>query len=55
LADRTWPALILRANAIDDSEDVVSAVLADWLEVEPWWSAAGRRSGFGSDTRAAPE
>ena len=22
---------------------VVSAVLADWLEVEPWWGAAGTR------------
>lgn len=26
---RTWPALILRATAIDDSEEIVSAVLAD--------------------------
>ena len=28
--NRTWPALILRANAVDDSEEIVSAVLADF-------------------------
>ena len=33
LVNRTWPALILRASAIDDSEDFVSAVLADFSPV----------------------
>jgi ribosomal protein L11 methyltransferase len=33
LANRTWPALILRASAIDDSEEFVSAVLADFSPV----------------------
>jgi ribosomal protein L11 methyltransferase len=28
-SSRTWPALILRADTIDDSEELVSAVLAD--------------------------
>ena len=30
---RVWPALILRANAVDASEDIVSAVLADFSPV----------------------
>ena len=30
---RTWPALVLRASAVDDSEDLVSAVLADFNPV----------------------
>ncbi|HYE84993.1 MAG TPA: 50S ribosomal protein L11 methyltransferase [Vicinamibacterales bacterium] len=30
---RTWPALILRAHAIDDSEDLVSALLTDFNPV----------------------
>ena len=30
---RVWPALILRANAVDESEDIVSAVLADFSPV----------------------
>jgi len=29
----TWPALLLRASAVDDSEDLVSAVLADFSPV----------------------
>jgi len=33
LVSRTWPALILRAGAVDDSEDIVSAVLADFSPV----------------------
>ena len=28
--NRTWPALILRAKAVDDTEDIVSAVLVDF-------------------------
>jgi len=30
---RPWPALILRARVVDDSEDIVSAVLADFSPV----------------------
>jgi ribosomal protein L11 methyltransferase len=30
---RTWPALVLRAKAVDDSEELVSAVLADFPPV----------------------
>ena len=30
---RTWPALLLRAKAVDDSEDIVSAVLTDFSPV----------------------
>lgn len=30
---RTWPALVLRASAIDDSEEFLSAVLADFSPV----------------------
>jgi ribosomal protein L11 methyltransferase len=30
---RVWPALILRANAVDESEDIVSAVLTDFSAV----------------------
>jgi len=30
---KTWPALVLRANAVDDSEDLVSLVLADFSPV----------------------
>jgi len=30
---RSWPALILRAAAVDDSEDIVSAVLTDFSPV----------------------
>lgn len=30
---RTWPALMLRASAVDDTEDVVSAVLTDFSPV----------------------
>ena len=30
---RTWPALILRAHAVDDSEELVSAVLTDFSPV----------------------
>ena len=33
LASRTWPALLLRAGAVDDSEDIVSAVLTDFSPV----------------------
>jgi ribosomal protein L11 methyltransferase len=33
LASRTWPALTLRAAAVDDSEDIVSAVLTDFSPV----------------------
>lgn len=33
MASRTWPALILRAGAVDDSEDMVSAVLTDFSPV----------------------
>jgi ribosomal protein L11 methyltransferase len=33
LASRTWPALVLRAGLVDDSEDIVSAVLADFAPV----------------------
>ena len=31
--NRSWPALVLRANAVDDSEDLVSAVLTDFSPV----------------------
>jgi ribosomal protein L11 methyltransferase len=30
---RTWPALVLRASAVDDSEELVSGVLADFSPV----------------------
>ncbi len=30
---RTWPALVLRASAVDDSEELVSGVLADFAPV----------------------
>jgi ribosomal protein L11 methyltransferase len=30
---KTWPALVLRARAVDDSEDLVSAVLTDFSPV----------------------
>src|SRR5918995_7071147 len=30
---RTWPALVLRANAVDDSEELVSLVLTDFSPV----------------------
>src|SRR6187431_1922390 len=30
---KTWPALLLRASAVDDSEDLVSFVLADFSPV----------------------
>jgi ribosomal protein L11 methylase PrmA len=30
---RTWPALILQAKAVDDTEDIVSAVLVDFSPV----------------------
>jgi ribosomal protein L11 methyltransferase len=30
---RTWPALVLRASAVDDSEDLVSAILTDFSPV----------------------
>lgn len=33
MASRTWPALLLRASIVDDSEDMVSAVLADFSPV----------------------
>ena len=33
MASRTWPALLLRASAVDDSEDIVSAVLTDFSPV----------------------
>jgi len=33
LASRTWPALVLRASVVDDSEDMVSAVLTDFSPV----------------------
>jgi len=33
LASRTWPALILRASVVDDTEDLVSLVLADFSPV----------------------
>ena len=33
MADRTWPALLLRASVVDDTEDMVSAVLADFSPV----------------------
>jgi ribosomal protein L11 methyltransferase len=33
LASRTWPALILRAGVVDESEDLVSAVLTDFSPV----------------------
>jgi len=33
LANRTWPALLLSASVVDDTEDVVSAVLADFSPV----------------------
>ena len=31
--NRTWPALVLRAKAIDDSEELVAAVLTDFYPV----------------------
>ena len=33
MANRTWPALLLRASVVDDTEDMVSAVLADFSPV----------------------
>jgi ribosomal protein L11 methyltransferase len=33
LGNRVWPALILRANAVDDSEELVSGVIADFSPV----------------------
>ena len=30
---KTWPALVLRASSVDDSEDVVSFVLSDFSPV----------------------
>ena len=33
MASRTWPALILRASVVDDTEDLVSVVLADFSPV----------------------
>jgi ribosomal protein L11 methyltransferase len=33
LANRVWPALILRANTVDDSEELVSGVLTDFSPV----------------------
>lgn len=33
MASRTWPALILRAGVVDESEDLVSAVLTDFSPV----------------------
>ena len=33
MASRTWPALLLRARAVDDTEDIVSAVLTDFTPV----------------------
>lgn len=33
MVSRSWPALILRASVVDDSEDLVSAVLADFSPV----------------------
>ncbi|MSO51529.1 MAG: hypothetical protein CK533_00270 [Acidobacterium sp.] len=33
MASRTWPALILRASVVDDTEDLVSLVLADFSPV----------------------
>jgi ribosomal protein L11 methyltransferase len=30
---RTWPALVLRADAVDDAEEIVSGVLADFAPV----------------------
>jgi ribosomal protein L11 methyltransferase len=33
LGSRTWPALVLRASAVDDSEDIISAVLTDFSPV----------------------
>lgn len=33
MANRTWPALLLRASVVDDTEDMVSAVLTDFSPV----------------------
>lgn len=33
MGNRTWPALVLRASIVDDSEDMVSAVLTDFSPV----------------------
>jgi ribosomal protein L11 methyltransferase len=33
LGNRTWPALVLRASVVDDSEDMVAAVLTDFSPV----------------------
>lgn len=33
MGNRTWPALVLRASIVDDSEDMVSAVLTDYSPV----------------------
>lgn len=33
MGNRTWPALVLRAGVVDDSEDMVSAVLTDFSPV----------------------
>ncbi|MFA5909382.1 MAG: 50S ribosomal protein L11 methyltransferase [Vicinamibacterales bacterium] len=33
MGNRTWPALMLRAGAVDDSEDIISAVLTDFSPV----------------------
>lgn len=33
MGNRTWPALVLRASVVDDSEDMVSAVLTDFSPV----------------------
>ncbi|MDP3719842.1 MAG: 50S ribosomal protein L11 methyltransferase [Acidobacteriota bacterium] len=33
MGNRTWPALVLRASVVDDSEDMVSAVLTDYSPV----------------------
>ncbi len=33
MANRTWPALLLSASVVDDTEDVISAVLADFSPV----------------------
>ena len=33
MASRTWPALVLRAGAVDDTEDIASAVLTDFSPV----------------------
>lgn len=33
MGNRTWPALVLRASVVDDSEDMVAAVLTDFSPV----------------------